>query len=129
MSDKKVDSARLKVLRDGATEPPFSGAFLNNKKTGMYVCGYCGNELFSSEHKFDSGSGWPSFSSAERDKVELMEDNSFGMQRTELKCAQCKSHLGHIFDYRPKDKKIEGYYCVNSLSLDFKEKPNETPNL
>jgi peptide-methionine (R)-S-oxide reductase len=119
---KKLSVEQLKVLREGATEAPFSGALLDNKRTGMYVCGYCGQELFSSEHKFDSGSGWPSFDRVVKDgHVKLITDNSHDMIRTEAKCANCDSHLGHVFDDGPADTTGQRF-CINSLALDFEVK-------
>ena len=107
------------VLRQAATEPPFMGKFVNTKDDGVYTCAGCGAELFSSDTKFDSGSGWPSFTEpAIAEAVELREDHSHGMARTEVVCARCGGHLGHVFDDGPADK--GGLrYCINSCSLDF----------
>jgi peptide-methionine (R)-S-oxide reductase len=108
------------ILREKGTEPPFSGKFVYNKEKGIYVCAGCGNELFSSEEKFDSGSGWPSFWAAiSKDKVKLNIDKSHGMVRTEVVCSRCGGHLGHVFDDgpRPTGKR----FCINSIALDFKK--------
>jgi peptide-methionine (R)-S-oxide reductase len=110
-----------KVLFERATEPPFSGALLQNSKSGNYVCANCGSVLFDSKTKFDSGSGWPSFYDvANKDAVRLVEDRSHGMQRIEVTCAKCGAHMGHVFNDGPADK-TGMRFCVNSLSLDFIE--------
>lgn len=107
------------VLRRAGTEPPFSGRWLYNKEAGAYACGACGTEIFSSQAKFDSGTGWPSFTEpANRARVELRTDESHGMVRTEVVCATCGSHLGHVFDDGPGEDGVR--YCMNSLALDFK---------
>lgn len=112
-------SNRDAVMKDKATEPPFSGILNDNKEPGVYVCGQCGAELFRSSEKFDSGSGWPSFTDvANAGAVETVEDTSLGMVRTEVVCKHCGGHLGHVFDDGPKD--ATGLrYCINSASLDF----------
>jgi peptide-methionine (R)-S-oxide reductase len=111
---------RFEVLRHGATERPFTGELLHNKADGTYRCAACGTELFGSDTKFDSGSGWPSFSEpADREHVELIHDTSHGMQRTEVRCANCGGHLGHVFDDGPGPTGQR--YCINSLALDFDE--------
>ncbi|MEX1995452.1 MAG: peptide-methionine (R)-S-oxide reductase MsrB, partial [Candidatus Saccharimonadales bacterium] len=101
----------------------FTGKFLHNKEQGKYTCAVCGQELFSSEHKFDSGSGWPSFYDVlTSDSVKLSEDTSHGMTRVEVSCAVCGSHLGHLFD-DAQDQPTGQRFCINSASLDFtKEK-------
>jgi len=110
----------FKVLRKKGTEAPFTGKLLKNKEKGVYVCAGCGNPLFSSDTKFNSGSGWPSFwDVVSNDNVELKIDLSFGMRRTEVLCASCGGHLGHVFDDGPKPTGKR--YCINSVSLDFKK--------
>lgn len=117
---KKLTPEQYKVLREKGTEPAFSGALHNNHQTGMYSCAACGMELFSSKTKFDSGSGWPSFDNpVNRENVELLVDDSYGMTRTEVVCKNCGSHLGHLFDDGPKQTSGKRY-CINSCSLDFK---------
>lgn len=122
--DEKELKARLSpeeyaVLREGATEAPGSGEFLHTDAKGMFACKVCGARLFSSDAKFDSGSGWPSFDAALPDSVELKEDVSHGIHRTEVACATCGSHLGHVFDDGPTDTGKR--YCVNSVCLDLEE--------
>lgn len=107
------------VLRQGGTEAPFTGALLNEKREGMYKCVACGNPLFSSDTKFDSGTGWPSFDTALPGAVKYIEDNSHGMHRTEVVCAQCGGHLGHVFDDGPTQSGKR--YCLNSVCLAFGE--------
>ena len=125
MAEQKNDNLtdeQKKVLFDKATEPPFSGAFLQNKKSGDYTCANCSAVLFSSDTKFDSGSGWPSFYDVkEKDNINLVEDLSHGMRRVEALCANCGGHLGHVFNDGPTDK-TGMRFCINSLSLDFIEK-------
>jgi peptide-methionine (R)-S-oxide reductase len=107
------------VLREAATERPWSGALLDEHRDGLFRCRACGGELFRSTAKFDSGSGWPSFfEPVSPDAVELKEDRAFGMVRTEVLCANCGSHLGHLFDDAPQTPTGERY-CMNSVSLDF----------
>ena len=107
------------VLRQQATEPPFTGKYALTKDKGMFKCAGCGAELFSSDTKFDSGSGWPSFTEpAVAEAVELREDRSHGMVRTEVVCARCGGHLGHVFDDGPRD--AGGLrYCINSCALEL----------
>jgi len=118
---KRLDRKQYHVLRQKGTEPAFTGKHLDNHERGMYVCAGCGTELFSSDTKFESGSGWPSFwAPAAEESVEEKPDNSFFMRRTELLCKNCGGHLGHVFEDGPNPTGLR--YCVNSLSLNFKKK-------
>ena len=116
---------QYEVLRQKGTEAPFTGKYYKNEETGVYVCGACGQELFSSDTKFDSGTGWPSFTDpVNRENVELKTDSSHGMARAEVLCKKCGSHLGHVFDDLPAGRQVRQdskRYCINSLSLDFKK--------
>jgi len=115
---------QYKVLRECGTEPPFTGKYVNHKEDGTYVCAGCGNALFSSDTKFESGSGWPSFwDQVSEDAIETREDNSLWMRRTEIVCKKCGGHLGHVFDDGPNPTGLR--YCVNSLSLEFKPATKE----
>jgi len=110
------------VMREKGTESPYTGTYVDNHKEGMYRCGACNHELFSSNTKFESGSGWPSFTDpVNQVNVELRQDNKFGMTRTEVICANCGAHLGHVFEDGPVDKGGQRY-CINSISLDFEAK-------
>ena len=121
---QKLSPDQYRILRQKGTEPAFTGELLNNKSSGMYTCAGCGTELFTSDTKFESGSGWPSFYEAVGDgAVELHEDTSHGMIRTEVTCATCGGHLGHVFNDGPADKTGDRY-CINSVALDFKEHDN-----
>ncbi len=108
------------VLREKGTEPAFTGKYYQNKKKGVYLCAACGQELFDSNTKFDSGTGWPSFwAPISEDRVVKKPDNSYSMRRTEVLCSRCGSHLGHVFDDGPAPTGER--FCMNSISLDFKE--------
>ncbi len=121
---RQLTPEQYEVTRCGGTEPAFSGKYYNSKDKGVYRCICCGNALFTSEAKYDSGTGWPSFRAPiSEESVETVPDNSLGMTRTEVRCARCGAHLGHVFDDGPMP---EGQrYCMNSLSLDFSEKDRE----
>lgn len=116
---KLLTPGQFHILREKGTEHPFTGKFYKHKEKGMYVCAGCGAELFSSETKYDSGCGWPSFFESLKDKVDTAVDNSLGMSRIEITCKKCGGHLGHVFDDGPKPTGLR--YCVNSESLDFKK--------
>lgn len=117
----KLTEEQYRILVEKGTERPFTGKYLDNKENGQYCCAACGNPLFDSKTKFDSGSGWPSFYDViDQGNVKLIRDTSLGMIRTEVVCANCEGHLGHVFDDGPNDKTGQRY-CINSLSLDFKK--------
>lgn len=118
---KKLTPEQYHLLREKGTEAPGSGKLLHNSKTGNYMCAACGQVIFNSDTKFDSGSGWPSFyDPANTEAVVLKEDRSYGMFRVEITCSNCGSHLGHVFNDAP-DQPTGMRFCVNSESLDFKE--------
>lgn len=114
----RLGEARFRICRQGGTEPPFCGALLHEKRAGVYLCAGCGAPLFSSQAKFESGCGWPSFFAAIDERaIRYLDDDSHGMQRIEIRCARCDSHLGHVFDDGPPPTGRR--FCTNSLSLIF----------
>lgn len=116
----RLGEERYHILREKGTETPFTGKLLNEYGAGDFTCAACGSTVFKSETKFDSGCGWPSFyDPADTEAVKLVEDRSLGMQRVEITCANCGSHLGHVFNDAP-DQPTGMRFCVNSASLDFK---------
>ncbi|ESQ14336.1 MAG TPA: peptide-methionine (R)-S-oxide reductase [Chromatiaceae bacterium] len=113
---QQLTPEQYRVCRQHGTEPAFTGAYFDTKTPGRYLCVGCGAELFDSEHKYDSGSGWPSFwQPARLENIETQEDRSFGMLRVEVHCSRCGSHLGHVFPDGPKPTGQR--YCINSISL------------
>ena len=117
---KKLTPEQYHLLREKGTEQPFTGALLENKEKGAYVCAGCGNKLFMSDTKFESGSGWPSFfAPAEKKSIETKHDISHGMRRTEVLCRKCGGHLGHMFDDGPEPTGLR--FCINSGALGFKK--------
>jgi len=119
--DEELSPELRRVAREGGTEAPFTGAYVDSREKGMYHCAICGTELFSSNTKFDSGTGWPSFTNpANLEHVVLKEDTSLNLRRMEVVCKTCGAHLGHVFDDGPADAGGKRY-CINSVCLDFKK--------
>jgi peptide-methionine (R)-S-oxide reductase len=119
---KKESPELYRITREGGTEPAFTGKYVDSHEKGMFKCAVCGTELFSSDTKFDSGTGWPSFTEpANLANVELRSDDSLGTQRTEVICKNCGAHLGHVFDDGPADKGGKRY-CINSVCLELEKK-------
>ena len=116
---EKLTPEQYRVLREKGTEMAFTGELLHEKGNGMFKCAACGQQLFSSDTKFESGTGWPSFDKALPGAVEHIQDNSHGMSRIEIVCSRCKSHLGHVFDDGPTASGKR--YCVNSVCLGFEK--------
>lgn len=125
---KVLSPEQYRVLREGATEAPFAGKYVDMKDSGMYSCAGCGTKLFSSDTKFESGSGWPSFYDVvNNNTVELVEDSSHGMNRVEVMCKNCGGHLGHVFDDLPAGRQVvlppnARRCCINSCALEFSAK-------
>ena len=118
---KKLTEEEYHVTQEKGTEPPFENAYWNNKEKGMYRCKVCGESLFSSDKKYDSGTGWPSFDAPIDEKnVHMNEDSSHGMTRTEVVCKKCGAHLGHVFPDGPKETTCNRF-CINSASLEFEK--------
>lgn len=118
---KELNTDQYRVLRESATEAPYSGEYVNHKEDGYYYCAGCGAKLFSSETKFNSHCGWPSFyAAADSANVKEVLDKSHGMIRTEIRCAKCDGHLGHIFNDGPNPTGMR--YCINSVALEFDKK-------
>lgn len=120
-SDHELGSELYRVAREKGTEAPFTGKYVDEHTSGVYMCAVCGNELFSSDTKFDSGTGWPSFTEPKNlENIDLREDHDLGMARTEVVCKNCGAHLGHVFDDGPADTGGKRY-CINSVCLDLKQ--------
>jgi peptide-methionine (R)-S-oxide reductase len=124
---ERLTPEQYQITQEAGTEPAFSGALLDQKADGAFICVCCGSDLFSSEHKFDSGSGWPSFwLPLAGENVEVRRDSSHGMVRDEVLCAQCGAHLGHVFTDGPQPNGLR--YCINSASLDFEQGDTKDDN-
>ncbi len=122
---EKLTPEQYRIMREKGTEAPFTGKYHDSHEKGMFVCAACGNELFSSDTKFDSGTGWPSFTDpVNRKNIEFREDLSGGMQRVEVLCKNCQAHLGHVFNDGPADKGGQRY-CINSACLNLKKENSE----
>lgn len=120
--DEELSPELLRIAREKGTEAPFTGRYVDTHEKGMYKCAICGTGLFSSDTKFDSRTGWPSFTEpANLENIELKEDLNLGMRRTEVLCKKCGAHLGHVFDDGPQDKGGKRY-CINSVCLEFEKK-------
>ena len=118
---QELTPEQYRVMREAGTEPAFTGKYYKTKDAGTYVCAACGQPLFDSETKYESGTGWPSFyKPLEAGAVEEHSDNAYGMRRTEVRCARCEAHLGHVFPDGPRPTGMR--YCMNSASLDLKKK-------
>ncbi len=117
----KLDPLTYEVTQNKATETPFTGKYVNEHTDGSYHCVVCGQKLFESGTKFDSGTGWPSFDQAVPGSTKLIEDNTLGMKRTEVVCSKCGAHLGHMFEDGPKETTGQRF-CINSCALDLKKK-------
>ncbi|GAB3676607.1 peptide-methionine (R)-S-oxide reductase MsrB [Halopiger thermotolerans] len=116
---ERLSDEEYRILREAGTEAPFSGEYVDHKEDGSYACAACGAELFDSETKFESGCGWPSFYDVDEEKVETRLDTSHGMRRTEVLCANCGGHLGHVFEDGPEPTGKR--YCINSVALEFED--------